>query len=215
MVGSLAQLVSQLELIGRSHPASVVGPGRSRPRPAAVLALISEGADPDLVVTERSATLRLHAGQLSFPGGRIDPEDLNSAAAALREAAEEIGLPPQAATVWGELPRTRLTRTMFDVAVVVASWNGEAPIGVVDRGEVASIQRYRLADLADPEHRFSARHPGGGTGPAFVFGELMIWGFTAHLIDELLRRGGWEEPWHRGREIDIPERFLRDGPPDR
>lgn len=217
LLGTRLVEVDRAVAAGRPHASRAVdGPAiRRRPRPAAVLALLSAGPAPDLVVTERAATLRHHAGQLSFPGGRIDPTDASAAAAALREAHEEIGLAPERVEVLGALPRTRLTTTAFDVVAVVGRWEGDASIGAVDPGEVAQVLRFGVAELADPEHRCSARHPGGGSGPCFVMGELMIWGFTAHLVDELLRLGGWERPWDRDRLVEIPRRFLRDGPPDR
>ena len=74
-------------------------------RPAAVLMLFAEGTQgPELLRTERASTLRSHAGQISFPGGRSDDTDTDATHTALREAAEEVGLPPAEVDVFGTLP---------------------------------------------------------------------------------------------------------------
>ena len=201
---SVEHLTSVLDAPGTR---ALVGVGRGA---SSVMALLSGGDRPDLVFTERAATLRSHAGQMSFPGGRIEPDDPSAAAAAMRETTEEIGLGADEVTVLGELPPTSLTTQVFNVIPVVATWSGEAPIAVVDPAEVTSIHRFAVDDLADPEHRVAVHHPRGGMGPAFVFGDYMVWGFTAHLVDELLRLGGWERAWTK-RMVPIPPRFLRSG----
>ncbi|GAA2183161.1 CoA pyrophosphatase [Brooklawnia cerclae] len=177
---------------------------------AAVLILLSDSDEPDLVFTERANDLRKHAGQISFPGGGLEKGDAGASAAALREAHEEIGLDPAAVSVLGELPATRLPVSRFDVAPVVATWNGDAPIRVASAREVAAIHRWTIRDLASPEFRLMSRHPRGQIGPAWQFGDLFLWGFTAYLTDELLRLGGWEQPWDHTRVVDVPARFLVD-----
>ena len=62
--------------------------------------------------------------------------------------------------------------------------------------------------LVDPAARSTARHPSGSTGPAFVVGDLYIWGFTAHLLAGLFELAGWDEAWDAGRFSEIPSRFL-------
>lgn len=95
--------------------------GRAR---AAVLILLSETHDPDLVFTERATGLRKHAGQISFPGGSYEPGDADAPATALRETQEEVGLPPDKVKLLGRLPVTRLPVSSFDVAPVVGTWSG-------------------------------------------------------------------------------------------
>ncbi len=203
--------------------------GVSRPRPpqggrrAAVLMLLLDADDPDLVFIERAHTLSKHPGQMAFPGGAMDPGDASLVAAALREAQEEIGLSPAGVRVMGRLPAAFVPASMFDVTSVVGLWSGTEPIAAVDAAEVASVQRFRIADLADPDRRWTAQLPAGRRplargvpatgsyrGPAFVFDEIVIWGFTAHLTDRLLDLGGWARDWDHDRTMEVPARFLRD-----
>lgn len=182
-----------------------VGPAR-----AAVLILLAEGEDPDVLFTERSTGLRKHAGQISFPGGGREPGDTDAAATALRETYEEIGLAPDQVRLLGQLPDIRLPVSSFDVAPVVASWSGHKPLRVASPNEVAAIHRWSVSALADPANRFTSRHPGGHLGPAWQFGDLFLWGFTAYLTDALLDLGGWAQPWDRERIVEVPKRFQRD-----
>lgn len=177
---------------------------------AAVLVLLSQADDPDLVFTERAGGLRHHAGQLSFPGGSTDPQDADAVATALREAHEEINLNPGAVTVLGRLPMRRLPVSSLDVTPVVGVWNGDEPILIASPDEVSSIQRWKISELSDPRNRVTALHPNGYTGPAWVFGDLFLWGFTAYLTDQVLNLAGWEQPWDTDNLVDVPERFLHD-----
>ena len=174
-------------------------------RRSAVLALFGEGAGgPDLLLIERAATMRSHAGQPAFPGGALDPKDgdpdgAGPLAAALREAQEEVGLVPDTVEVLGTLPDLWLPPSSFVVTPVVGWWRSPHPVRVVDVAEVASVERVPLSRLVDPEHRVTVRHPSGWVGPAFDTGSLLVWGFTAVVLDALLRLGGWERPWDRAR----------------
>lgn len=197
-------------------PAAAVG---LKPHPqaceakAAVLMLLSDRDNPDLVFTERSTGLRNHAGQISFPGGRRDAGDLDSAHTALREANEEIGLAPQAVRVLGQLPPARVPIGSYQVAPVVGLWSGSEPISAHSPAEVASVQRWTISELAEPSHRVTFVHPRGTTGPAWVFGEMFLWGFTAHLVDRLLTLGGWNQSWDTSRRVMVPRRFSSDRQP--
>lgn len=174
-------------------------------RESAVLMLFGEGsAGPDVLLIERSSDLRSHAGQPAFPGGALDPTDEGPVAAALREAVEETGLDPAGVTVVTTLPALWLPPSGFVVHPVLAWWAEPSAVSAVDPAEVAAVIRAPLRDLTDPANRFRVRHPSGWYGPAFAVGELMVWGFTAGLLDRLLALGGFERPWDPSRERLLP-----------
>lgn len=177
-------------------------------RAAAVLILLSPGARGyRLVLVEKRAELRNHAGQIAFPGGGIEPDDASPIAAALREAAEEAGI-TDGVEVLGVLPAAHIPRSGFDVTSVVAWWTRPTPLDVVDTGELSAVHVVEVDDLLNPANRSTWVHPAGFEGPAFVLGELYIWGFTAYLLDELFDLLGWTRPWPADRHIEIPARFL-------
>src|SRR5579862_4378832 len=163
-------------------------------RPSAVLVLFAEGArgpdDPDLLFIQRSDRLRLHAGQPAFPGGAIDATDSGPVAAALREAAEEVGVVPDGVDVVGVMPEMYIPRTRFRVVPVLAWWRQPHAVAPVDLGEVAAVERISVGELADPAVRVMVRGPGGALSPAFRVRGLLIWGFTAGLVHRLLVLGG-------------------------
>ena len=159
--------------------------------------------NPDLLFIQRSADLRLHAGQPAFPGGAIDAADDGPVAAALREAAEEVGVDPDGVDVVGTLPELFIPRTGFRVVPVLAWWREPCAVAPVDAAEVAAVERVSVSELADPETRVTVRGPSGYLGPAFRVRGLLIWGFTAGLVNNLLALGGWEQPWDAATVIDM------------
>jgi 8-oxo-dGTP pyrophosphatase MutT (NUDIX family) len=178
-------------------------------RPAAVLILFGPGADgPDLLLVQRSPGLRRHAGQPAFPGGAIDESDRGPVQAALREAAEEARVDPSGVQVLAVLPEMFIWRSGFTVTPVLAWWRRPAPVGPGDPAEVSAVTRVAVADLADPAHRLSIRLPSGAAGPAFRVAGMLVWGFTAMLVDRLLALGGWEVPWDASRAEDLPAEVL-------
>ncbi|WP_231328825.1 NUDIX hydrolase [Actinomadura graeca] len=179
-------------------------------RAAAVLILFGEGADgPDILLTERAATLNKHAGQPAFPGGRIDPEDDGPVAAALREAWEEAGVEPSGVDVLCSLPELYLSRSEHRVTPVAGWWREPSEIAPGHPGEVAMVARVPIAELVDPANRLTVRHPSGlKLGPAFRVREMLVWGFTGMLLTEVLEAGGWDRPWDAERVEDLPQDVL-------
>lgn len=174
-------------------------------RPSAVLLLFGErGGQPDILIVQRSPWLRRHAGQPAFPGGAVEDDDRGPVGAALREAAEEAGVDPAGVDVLAVLPELFITRSGFSVTPVLAWWRRPGPIVPAADGEVVHAVRARLDDLADPRNRLRVRHPSGASGPAFRVHGMLIWGFTAALVDRLLALAGWERPWDQAREEDLP-----------
>lgn len=185
---------------------------RRRGRAAAVLMLYgpSPSGGEDVVLTQRTAHLRSHPGQVSFPGGRLDPDDAGPSAAALREAHEEIGLDISGVQLLGELPQLYLSASGSVVTPVLAWWREPSPISAHSEEEVARVARVRIADLLDPANRFIAVHPSGYRAPAFEVDELFIWGFTAALLSATFDLAGLDPgTWNRQQERDVPLQGFR------
>ena len=169
------------------------------PRPASVLVPLVMRPDPTVLLTQRTAHLSQHAGQISFPGGRQDPEDLHPVATALREAEEEVGLAPDRVQVLGSLP-TYTTGTGFVVTPVVGLITPDRAEHESLRlrpqaDEVAEVFEVPLAFLMDPRHH---QRRGVQIGPQTLefFAmpwqmapdrEYFIWGATAAMLRNLYR----------------------------
>lgn len=175
-------------------------------RPSAVLVLLGEErtGEPDVLVLQRAATLRTHAGQPAFPGGAADPGDADLAATALREAEEEVDLDPSSVTVLAQLPRLWIPVSDFVVTPVLAWWHRPHAVRPRQPEEVAQVARLPVAELVDPANRMLVRHPSGWIGPAFQARGMLVWGFTAGVLAALLDMAGWAVPWSRDRVLDLP-----------
>ena len=195
-------------------------------RASAVLVLLGESAPaadtpdgPDLLVLQRAATMRNHAGQPAFPGGATDPDDRDAVATALREAQEEVGLDPASTEPLALLPDLYIPVSSFVVTPILAWWRHPHQVSPRQPAEVAHVARLPISELVDPENRIRVRHPSGWIGPAFQVRGLLVWGFTAGVISTLLDMGGWERPWKPGRLVDLPDASApvpaaRGGAPD-
>jgi 8-oxo-dGTP pyrophosphatase MutT (NUDIX family) len=195
---------------------SPVPPPAEGGRPAAVLLLFwrDPTAGVSVLLIERSDGLRSHAGQPAFPGGALDPGDAGPAAAALREAVEETGVDPAGVEVFAVLPDLFIPHSGFVVAPVLAWWREPSPVSAMDPGEVAAVHCVPVADLVDPANRLMVRHPPTGRiMPGFRVAGMLVWGFTAGVLDRLLALAGWERPWPRDRVEDLPAEVLALLPP--
>jgi len=186
---------------------SAIRPPAFGGRPSAVLVLFGDGpSGPDLLFIQRSEGLRRHPGQPAFPGGAVEAGDAGPVAAALREAAEEVGLDPRGVEVLGAMPELFIPPSGFRVTPVLAWWREPCAVAPADLGEVAAVERIAVADLAAPRSRLMVRGPSGRMTPGFRVGSMLIWGFTAALVDRLLKLAGWELPWDATNVRDWSER---------
>jgi len=165
------------------------GVGDEELTPASVLFPIVLRADgPSVLLTQRTDHLRDHPGQISFPGGRVEPEDFSPAHTALREAQEEIGLSAEHVEIIGYLPEYR-TGTGFRVTPVVALVRPPFDL-TPDLQEVAEIFEVPLAFLMNPaNHQQHLIHSRGKLRQFFAmpYGDYFIWGATAGIIVTLYR----------------------------
>ncbi len=189
-----------------------VPPEGSEARRGAVLMLFGEGPrGPDLLLTERAHDMRSHPGQVSFPGGSIDDTDASPTAAALREAEEETGLDAAGVEVFATLPELWLPPSNFAVTTVLGWWKDPTSVDVVDPREVNAVLRVPIEELLDPQHRVTVVHPIGYSSPGFLIGDtkdLILWGFTAGLINKLFDHVGLTRPWDASVEQELPDYML-------
>ena len=159
--------------------------------PAAVLVGITDRPDPGVILTVRREHMRTHAGQVAFPGGRIDPGE-DSVEAALREAWEELGLDPRAAEIVGTIDPYR-TVTGYVVTPVLAVVQPDQPLSPHEH-EVADWFEAPLAFVLDPTNQQYKSALFQGRERHYyeiMWGERRIWGATASMIVNLSRRLQW------------------------
>ena len=181
------------------------------PREGAVLVLFGEGPEgPDLLLTERAHTMRSQPGQVSFPGGSLDAGE-TAVEGALREAHEEVGVEPDGVDVFAELPRLWIPPRNFAVAPVLGYWRHEAPVSVINTLEVHAVFRVPVEHLLDPANRFWVQHPLGWKGPGWLIGpdrDVLLWGFTAGVINALFDYVGWTRSWDEAPVRGLPEHMI-------
>jgi 8-oxo-dGTP pyrophosphatase MutT (NUDIX family) len=176
-----------------ADPRPVAQPGD---RLAAVLALLVEEPQPSLVFTERAAHLRRHPGEVSFPGGLVEPDDANLMATALRESDEEIGLEPSMPDVLGALPAVHTFVSGILVTPFVGALDVAPPLAPRD-GEIARVVMVPLARLAASEERRELHREGGRVwhGWWYEAGDATVWGATGFMVHALLALVRKEVPW--------------------
>jgi len=168
------------------------GSGRAPASAAVLVPLVRREHGLTVLLTRRTEHLRHHGGQISFPGGRSEPDDADSGATAMREAQEELGLQPSLVELIGQLP-AYTTVTHYVVTPVVGLVR--TPLSLApDPGEVAEVFEVPLAFLMNPAHH--QRHvfefdggerqflsmPWTGAGADGVRREYFIWGATAAML---------------------------------
>ncbi|MBD5787665.1 CoA pyrophosphatase [Cellulosimicrobium terreum] len=166
--------------------------------------------DLDVLLLARATTLRSHAGQVAFPGGRTEPGE-SAVETALRESVEETGLDAQGVEVLGSFAPLPMPVSNHLVTPVLGWWARPTPVRVVDDAESAHVFRVPVADLLDPRRRRTVTVRRGArefSSPGFFIEadgrEHVVWGFTAGVLDAVFDRLGWTEPWDTTRTVDAP-----------
>ena len=167
-------------------------------RRSAVLILLGEQPDtgPDVLVAAAggSPCATTPASRRS-PAGRASPRTSTPAATALREATEEVGLDPASTTVVATLPRLWIPVSGFVVTPVLAWWHAPHPVGRSTSARWPGASGCRCGSWSTRRTGCGVRHPSGFVGPAFDVRGLLVWGFTAGILNTLLDLGGWTVPW--------------------
>lgn len=173
-------------LLPTEHAAELATHGTTR---AAVLVpLLELDGRLHVVLTRRRSDMRRHAGEISFPGGRADPGDPSPTATALREAEEEVGLPPANVEILGALSPVGTFVTGFAVYPVVG-WIDHPGEWQLSPREVDVVLEFGLDDLqAGYERRRLIRRGVPFTTDAYVVGEHVVWGATGRMLRDLIER---------------------------
>jgi len=161
-------------------------------RPAAVLIGVTERAEPGVLFTHRPLDMRQHAGQVAFPGGKLDPGE-DAITAALRETHEELGINPSLVSVIGQTDRF-VTGTGYDITPVLGLMPADLPIEP-NPAEVSGWFEAPLRYVLDPANRVRKQALYRGLRREYteiVWEGHRIWGVTAAIIENLSRRLAWE-----------------------
>lgn len=157
---------------------------------AGVLVLLEASPDGERVLFQvRTHTVRHHQGEISFPGGRRDPGDASLLHTALRETHEEVGVPPEAVAVLGQLDDTVTRGSRYLIRPYVGLMASGVQATVAARREVSELLSVPVAHLLDPSSRAWKVVDRDGqveATPAYQYGEHLIWGATARILGQFL-----------------------------
>lgn len=208
--------LSLLDAARRAPVPPALTPPRQGGRHSAVLVLFGPGTSgPDILLIQRTNGLRRHSGQPAFPGGRLETTDNGPEDAALREAGEETGLDPSGVHVLGQLPELYIRRTAFRVTPVLAWWHTPTEVHPADPAEVSGVARVPVNELTAPANQVRVREPDGAIRFAYRVRGMLVWGFTAAILRQLLELGGWDQTRLRAdAEETEPAMVLPQRPPD-
>ncbi|MDO9408451.1 CoA pyrophosphatase [Patulibacter sp.] len=157
-------------------------------RAAVLVPLVELDGRIHVVLTRRRSDMRRHAGEISFPGGRSDPEDASPTATALREAHEEVGLPPENVEILGALSPVGTFVTGFAVYPVVG-WVDHPGEWQLSPREVDVVLELELGALrAGYERRRLVRRGVPFTTDAYVVDDHVVWGATGRMLTDLFER---------------------------
>jgi len=179
-----------VELPGLRTDAAFMPPGEVRP--AAVMVGVTDRPRPGVIFTRRPQGMRQHAGQIAFPGGKLDPGE-DAIEAALRETHEELGINPSAISVIGATDRF-ITGTGYDITPILGLLPPDLPI-IPNPDEVSAWFEAPLHFILDPANRVRKQAVYGGhlrDYTEIVWEGHRIWGVTAAIIDNLASRLAWE-----------------------
>lgn len=152
--------------------------------------------DAEVLLTHRTTRMRSHSGQIAFPGGRVDPTDVNAVDCALREAWEETGLDRSMVTPLAQLDAVHIRRSGYPVHPVLAHWHTPSDVHVASPEETDDVFTAPLFSLIDPANRLMVGWK-DWSGPAFRFDDYLIWGFTGGLLNAVIASAGWEQDFSR------------------
>lgn len=189
---------------------------RTDGRSAAVLILMAGSdvlsdelpSDASVLLTHRSPTMRSHSGQIAFPGGRVDPGDINAVDAALREAWEETGLNRSDVTPVASLEPIHIRASGYPVHAILGHWHTPGRVWSASPLENDDVFSVPVRELIKPDNRLLVGWS-DWQGPAFTVNNYLVWGFTAGLLSAMIHQSGWEQPWDRTKTHDLNDTLAR------